>query len=100
MIDPSSSARRQALVGNAQGLHLRVAHQFVCLAQRYASEIRVRCDGAEAHGKSILDLMCLAARSGMVLELEASGPDAEEAVAALADLLSTPSPEAEEYRAT
>ncbi len=93
MSAPPRIARRRTVVGDPLGLHLRTAQRVVCLAQRFAAEIRVRCDQAEARGKSILDLMGLAAESGMVVELEAHGPDAEEAVAALADLLSTRSPE-------
>jgi phosphocarrier protein len=96
MAGPPPIARRRVEVSHPEGFHLRTAHQFVCLAQRYAAEIRVRCHWAEAHGRSILELMGLAAGFGMVVELEAHGPDAEEAVMALADLLSTRPPETEE----
>lgn len=89
MIAKQPIARRRTEVGEAHGLHLRPAARFVEVARRYAAEVRVRCNGAEADGKSIMDLMGLAAGLGMVLELEARGPDAEEAVAALADLIST-----------
>ena len=81
-------ARRQTEVGEAHGLHLRPAARFVEVAKRFAAEVRVRCDGAEADGKSLMELMSLAAGFGMVLELEACGPDAEAAVIALADLIS------------
>jgi phosphotransferase system HPr-like phosphotransfer protein len=53
MIDPPPIARRRAIVGDPSGLHLRTAHQFVYLIQRYTAEIRVRCGEAEAHGGSI-----------------------------------------------
>jgi phosphocarrier protein len=96
MIDPPPITRRRAAVEDPLGLRLRTAQQFVSLAQRYAAEIRVSSGGAEAQGRSILELMDLAAEFGVVLELEAHGPDAEEAVAALSDLLSTRPPEAEE----
>ncbi len=98
MVDRPPIARRRAVVGNPLGLHLRTARQFVRLAQRYAAAIRVRCDGAVAQGKSVLDLMGLAAGFGMVLELEAHGPDAEEAVIALADLISARPHEIEEHQ--
>ena len=45
-------------------------------------------NGNEFNGKSILDLTSLAAECGTRLEVEARGPDAAEAVAALADLVS------------
>jgi phosphocarrier protein HPr len=98
MVDLRPIARRRVVVGNPLGLHLRTAHQFVCLARRCAAEIRVRCDGAVAQGKSISDLMGLAAGFGMVLQLEAHGPDTEEAVIALADLISARPHEIEEHQ--
>jgi phosphotransferase system HPr (HPr) family protein len=91
-------ARRRTEVGEAHGLHLRPAARFVEVARRYAAEVRVRCNGSEADGKSVLDLMGLAAGFGMVLELEARGPDAGEAVIALADLISARPHEIKEYR--
>ena len=44
-----------------------------------------------ANGKSILDLLSLAAECGSMLALEAEGCDAEVAVAALANLISAES---------
>jgi len=98
MIATHPIARRRTEVGDAQGLHLRPAAHFVDVAKRFAAEVRVRCNGAEADGKSIMDLMSLAAGFGMVVELEARGPDAEEAVAALADLISARPHEIEEHQ--
>jgi phosphocarrier protein HPr len=98
MIAMPPIARRRIEVGEAHGLHLRPATRFVEVAKRYAAEVRVHCNGAEADGKSILDLLSLAAGFGTVLELEARGPDAEEAVAALADLISARPHQIEECR--
>ncbi len=80
-------ARRQVEITNALGLHLRPADKFVRLAHRFQSEIRVSHEGHEINGKSILDLTTLAAECGTRLDLEARGPDAEEAVEALAELV-------------
>ncbi len=44
-------------------------------------------NGTEVNGKSILDLTLLAAECGTLLDLEARGPDAEEAIALLARLV-------------
>ena len=60
---------------------------FVELAAKYQSEVWVFHDGNEFNGKSILDLTSVAAECGSRLELEARGPDAEEAVEALAALI-------------
>jgi len=79
--------RQQVEISNELGLHLRVANQLVQLAQQFQSEVRVRWNGQVADGKSILDLMTLGAGSGAWLELEVSGPDSDEAVAALCELV-------------
>jgi len=76
--------RREATIQSAEGLHLRAAGEFVRLANRFRCEIHVSYNGNRANGKSILDLMILAAECGRRLALEASGPDADEAIIALA----------------
>ncbi len=81
----SAVARRQVEITNRLGLHLRLAAQFVTLARRFQSEIRVLYQGTACNGKSILDLTTLAAECGTRLDLEACGPDADAAVEALAD---------------
>ena len=81
------SSRRQVELTNGLGLHLRAASRLVQLAQQFQSEVRVLCEGRTADGKSILDLMTLAAQRGSRLEIEACGGDAEEAIAALQDSL-------------
>jgi phosphocarrier protein HPr len=80
-------ARRQVEITNALGLHLRPADKFVRLAHRFQAEVRIYYRGHEFNGKSILDLTSLAAECGTRLELEARGPDAEDAIAALAELV-------------
>ncbi|MFO0949922.1 MAG: HPr family phosphocarrier protein [Isosphaeraceae bacterium] len=84
--DPSV-ARRHVEITNDFGLHLGPAAKFVKLASRFRSDIRVVHNGKQINGKSILDLTLLAADCGARLELEAHGPDAEEAVEALAGLV-------------
>jgi phosphocarrier protein len=83
-------------ITNSLGLHLRPADKFVKLALRYQSEIRVLYNGNQFNGKSILDLTTLAAECGTRLELEARGPDATEALEALAELISAQFYEKEE----
>lgn len=80
-------ARRQVEITNDFGLHLGPAAKFVKLASRFRAEIRVSHNGKEINGKSILDLTLLAAECGTRLDLEARGPDAIEAVDALARLV-------------
>ncbi|MEJ7638657.1 MAG: HPr family phosphocarrier protein [Singulisphaera sp.] len=87
MEDERIVARRRVVVVNAYGLHMRPAGKFVGLANSFRSEVRVDSGGAEVNGKSILDMVGLAAECGTTLDLEARGPDAEAALDALADLV-------------
>jgi phosphocarrier protein len=68
-------------------MHARAAVKFVQLAAHFKSEIRVMKDGASVNGKSIMGLLTLVAALGLSIVIEAEGPDAEEAVAALAALV-------------
>jgi phosphocarrier protein HPr len=88
-------ARRQVGVSSEFGLHLRVADKFVKLANSFQSEVWVNCKGIVANGRSILSLLSLAAECGTMLALEAQGCDAEDAVAALANLISPQSHDSE-----
>lgn len=74
---------------NRHGMHARPAHLFVQTANAYASTLRVgRTDSTErVDGKSIMGMMMLAAERGAELELQASGPDAEAMLRALAELV-------------
>ncbi len=81
-------ARRQVEIINSLGLHMRPADKFVKLALQFQCEVRVLHNSNEFNGKSILDLTSLAAECGTRLDLEACGPDAEAAIAALAELVS------------
>ena len=70
-----------------EGLHARPAAEFVKTAKGYSSDIKVSKDGKEANAKSSLNLMSLGAKQGDKLTIRAEGEDEEEAVDALADLI-------------
>jgi phosphocarrier protein HPr len=72
---------------NKYGLHARPAAEFVKLANRFRSEVWIRKDEVEVSGKSIMGVMMLAAECGSVVHLRAAGDDAQEAVAALSELI-------------
>jgi phosphocarrier protein HPr len=74
-------------IRNRLGLHARAAVKFVQLAARFKSEIKVRKDGQEVNGKSIMGLLTLVAALGMEIVVAAEGPDAGDAVEALAALI-------------
>jgi phosphocarrier protein HPr len=72
---------------NKLGLHLRAAAAFARVAERFRSEITLSHGPVSANGKSIISLVTLAAGLGAELLIEAEGPDAAEAVAALEALV-------------
>ncbi len=80
-------SERRVTVINELGLHARPAAEFVKLASRFESEIRLAKDGEAVNGKSIMGVMTLAAECGAELTLRADGSDAEAAVAALEELV-------------
>lgn len=82
-----SVASKDVTIANPQGLHARPADLFSRLANRYDSTIEVIKDGQRVDGKSILDILMLAAVEGTTLTIVARGTDADEAVEALARLL-------------
>ena len=84
---PSDMARRVATICNQRGLHARAAARFVKTAGQFDAEVLVRKNGTEVSGRSIMGLMMLAAAPGTVIELAATGRQAEAAVTALAKLI-------------
>jgi phosphocarrier protein HPr len=74
-------------IKNADGLHMRPAMQFVDLASRFDSSITVSNDQTSADGKSIMQMSMLAATCGTRLRIRAEGPDAEQAIEALRELV-------------
>ena len=84
----TGSLRRVVMICNKRGLHARAAARFVKLAWQFDAEILVAKNGAAVSGRSIMGLMMLAAGPGTAIELRASGPEAERAISALADLIS------------
>ncbi len=79
--------QREVEIVNRAGMHARPAAEFVKIAGRYKSDIRVEKDGLEVNGKSIMGVLMLAAERGSRLRLSAKGRDAEDAVNALSELV-------------
>jgi phosphocarrier protein len=77
------------VVVNEHGLHARPAMMLVELASQFASEIRIikgEPEPAVVDGKSIMQVMTLAATRGTELRLEAEGEDADQALVRLREL--------------
>jgi len=82
-----SHAEQVCQIQNKLGLHLRAAAAFVKVAERFKSDVSLERDGTRANGKSIIALVTLAASLGTSVKIVAEGPDAADAVGALAKLV-------------
>ncbi len=87
MQDNHQHAELEATISNPQGLHARPVMRFVDLAAQFSSAIRVRKGSTSVDGKSPMEMMLLEAGKGTALWVIADGPDARQAVEALAALI-------------
>lgn len=87
MTDTPTTGPVRVPITNRRGLHARASAKFVTLASGFDAEVLVSHDGSSVTGTSIMGLMMLAAAMGDTIEISATGPDAEAAVAKLAGLV-------------
>ena len=78
---------KKIVISNKLGLHARAAVKFVRIAAGYQSEIMINSGNQEVSGKSIMGIMMLAAGKGTEINLVTVGPDEEEALIALENLI-------------
>lgn len=83
----STHCKKSFIIQNDLGLHARAAAHFVKIANRFRSSISVHKDSVAVNGKSIMGVLMLAAAKGTEITIEAEGTDAEQAVAALGQLI-------------
>jgi phosphocarrier protein len=83
----SKTVERSVQIVNRLGVHARAAAKLVTLAAKYKADVRVRKDGREVSGKSIMGVMMLAAAQGSTITLICEGEDAAPAADALAALI-------------
>ncbi|MFO7974472.1 MAG: HPr family phosphocarrier protein [Candidatus Hydrogenedentota bacterium] len=74
---------------NSMGLHARPAAKLVQTVLQYASDVQVNVNGQKVNAKSIMGLLTLAAAQGTDMTVMAQGPDAEEAVNAVRELVAS-----------
>ena len=85
--DGEGSIIRTARIVNPEGLHARPCHAIVSLAREFDAELRIAKGGVVVNGKSILELMTLAASQGTELEISTQGGDARALNEALCALI-------------
>jgi phosphocarrier protein HPr len=78
---------RDARIVNPLGMHVRPGAEFVKVANRFKASVEIHKDGAVVNGKSILGMMTLAAECGSTIRIKTEGQDAEQAMAALLELV-------------
>lgn len=78
---------RRVKVVNRRGLHARAAAKFVKTATQFKADIQVGHGDLVVSATSIMGLMMLAAATGAILEIGASGDDAERALDELEQLV-------------
>jgi phosphocarrier protein HPr len=74
-------------VKNKLGLHARAATKLVQLASKYPCDILVSRAGQAANAKSVMGVLLLCGSKGTLLDIEASGDCAVEAVTRLGELI-------------
>ncbi len=74
-------------ITNESGLHARPISALVETINKYQSEVTLEKDGIKVNGKSIMGIMMLAAECGSEILVEAHGPDAQQVLTALEELI-------------
>jgi phosphoenolpyruvate-protein phosphotransferase/dihydroxyacetone kinase phosphotransfer subunit len=78
---------QQLTLTNPTGLHARPAFLLVQTAARFQADMLLLLKGRQASAKSITEVLALGARQGDTITLRAHGPQADEALATLSDLV-------------
>ena len=82
-----TGSRRTLTIGNDKGLHARASARFVSVVEAHDAQARVKHDGMEVTGDSIMGLLMLDVAKGSQVEVETTGADAEALLDALTDLV-------------
>ena len=74
-------------ISNKLGLHARASAKLTKLAGSFPCEVWLSRGDRRVNAKSIMGVMMLAAARGTTVIIETSGPDEQEAMAALLELI-------------
>ncbi|WP_333714230.1 HPr family phosphocarrier protein [Yoonia sp.] len=78
---------RRLRIQNIKGLHARASAKLVEVVEAFDADAKVSKDGETSSGDSIMGLLMLAASIGTYIEVETSGPQAEELAEAIENLV-------------
>ena len=79
--------QREIEIINKLGLHARASAKLTQLAGQFTAEVWITREGRKVNAKSIMGVMMLAAAKGSIVAIETEGPDEEQAMAALVELI-------------
>jgi phosphocarrier protein len=82
-----TSVKKSFEVKNRLGLHARAATKLVQLASKFPCEVTISRDGQAANAKSVMGVLLLCGSQGSLVDIEATGDRAEEAVVAIGALI-------------
>lgn len=82
-----TQARGTFEVLNKLGLHARAATKLVQLASQFSCDIVISRAGQSANAKSVMGVLLLCGSKGTKLDVEANGPQAEEAIQRIGQLI-------------
>jgi phosphocarrier protein len=86
-MDYYTMKEQKVTIQNRLGLHARAAAMFSRQASEFHSSIVVIKDGTEVNGKSIMELLTIAATKGSSITIKAHGKDEAQAVTVLSELV-------------
>lgn len=82
-----SLLKKVVKIKNPNGFHMRPKAAFVEAACRFASDVKLIWDGQTFNGKSMFELMMVAAAEDSEVTIEVLGPDSQSALMELEKLL-------------
>ncbi|WP_085284376.1 HPr family phosphocarrier protein [Colwellia chukchiensis] len=91
----TNSASRQVKIINKLGLHARAACKLAQLSQKFSAQVIIELDNNQADANSVMALLLLAGAQGKTVNVQATGTDAELALAEVCQLFSDRFNEAE-----
>ena len=83
----TSQCKDSVKLTNRKGLHARASAKLVSCAENFKSKITIACNDKVADAKSIMDILMLGAQCDSLVEIDAKGTDAENAIIAIKCLI-------------
>lgn len=85
----SDRASAKFPIVNDLGLHARAATKLVQLASKYPCEVQLSHQGQSANAKSVMGVLLLCGSKGTIVEVTATGAQADECVKAIGELIAS-----------